>query len=386
MGGEAVGTRRQGDWRLVAAFSAVGALTQLLWLTYAPITTEVAHRFRVSESAVGWLANVFPLWYVILALPVGIALDRWFRRTVLVGALLATAGACVRLVADDYWMHLLAQNLIAISQPLILTAITSVAGRYLAERDRPTGIAVATASTFAGMIVAFVLGSALPFDALMRTDAVLALAAAAWLGVSLRREPIYAADAPAAGVAAFRATWRDPFVRRLCGLVFVPFGTFTALTTWAEPLLKPAGVTSDQVSVLLVVNIVCGVLGSAWLPVRAARRGKQVRVLACSLAVTIAACALLAAFPGYAVGIVSFAAIGALLLPALPIVLELTERESTEAEGTAAGLVWMSGQLGALIVTAVIGALVDEPLAAMSLLAITPLLAVPALAGLRPSL
>ena len=63
----------------MAAYAAVAAANQLLWLTYAPITTDVARHFDVSERAVGWFSQVFPLLYVLLAIPAGLALDRRFR-------------------------------------------------------------------------------------------------------------------------------------------------------------------------------------------------------------------------------------------------------------------------------------------------------------------
>ena len=50
-------------WSVVAAFTVVGAATQIVWLTYAPVTTVAAEHFGVSENAVGWLANLFPLFY-----------------------------------------------------------------------------------------------------------------------------------------------------------------------------------------------------------------------------------------------------------------------------------------------------------------------------------
>ena len=64
---------------MVVAYALVCAATQVLWLTYAAITTETARRYGVSVGAVGWLAEIFPLLYVALAIPAGILLDRWFR-------------------------------------------------------------------------------------------------------------------------------------------------------------------------------------------------------------------------------------------------------------------------------------------------------------------
>ncbi len=66
-------------WRVVGAYGLVAAATQMLWLTYAAITTDTARRYGVSVGAVGWLAEIFPLLYVALAIPAGALLDRWFR-------------------------------------------------------------------------------------------------------------------------------------------------------------------------------------------------------------------------------------------------------------------------------------------------------------------
>src|SRR5471030_1887871 len=70
---------RAGGWGVVASYAAVAGASQLLWLTYAPVTTAAAHHYGVSVSAIGWLANVFPLLYVVLAVPAGLALDHWPR-------------------------------------------------------------------------------------------------------------------------------------------------------------------------------------------------------------------------------------------------------------------------------------------------------------------
>ena len=102
----------------MVAFAAVVACTQMLWLTFAPIDTDVARDFGVSKNAIGWLAQVFPLLYVVLALPAGLALDRWFRGTLAGGAALTAFGSLVRLVSATFAWALAGQLLIAVAQPL----------------------------------------------------------------------------------------------------------------------------------------------------------------------------------------------------------------------------------------------------------------------------
>lgn len=374
-------------WSVIGAFALVGAATQLLWLNFAGVTTVAAQHYGVSETAIGWLAQVFPLLYVVLAIPAGLVLDRWFRAGLAAGAALTALGAAVRLIGDDFAWALIGQTLIAVAQPLVLNAITGITGRYLVEKDRPAGIAVGSASTFTGLVLAFVLGAALPGAGQLRTvlaiSAGFSVLAAVLLILALRHPGEQRHAAPQVGFGALRVAWGDPFLRRLCVLVFFPFGMFIALTTFAQPLLEPAGVSGSTASLILLVNVVAGVAGSAIIPVLAARRRIQLPVLVAGVATAAVGCVLLAVLPGAGTGFGALLVIGFVLLPTLPVVLELTERRTGEVEGTAAGLVWLSGNLGGLVVATVVGLLVHQPLAAFLTMAAVALLAVPLVRPLR---
>lgn len=347
-----------------------------------------AEHFGVSDSAVGWLANMFPLLYVVLAIPAGLVLDRWFRGGLAAGAVLTAVGAAVRLVDDTYGWALFGQTLIAVAQPLVLNAVTGLAGRYLRAKDRPNGIALCIASTFAGMVIAFVLGAVFPdgsqLGTLVGVGAAIAVVAAVVMLLALRRPASQLHAAPAVGLSALRTAAGDRLVQRLCLAVFFPFGTFVALTTFGQPLLEPAGVDVDTANLILLGNVLAGVIGCAVLPIYAAKRGLELRVVLLGLLLSALACAALVLAPGVAVGFAAVLLIGFVLLPAMPIVLELVERRTGEAEGTAAGLVWMAGNLGGLLVSTVVGLLTDAPGWAFALMGGCALAAVPLLRLLRP--
>ncbi|MFE7721719.1 MFS transporter [Nocardia rhizosphaerihabitans] len=372
---------------MITAFALVGAATQLVWLTYAPVTTVAAEHFVVSESAVGWLANMFPLLYVVLAVPAGILLDRWFRPALIAGAVLTALGAGLRLLHDGFAVVFVGQTVVAVAQPLVLNAITGIAGHYLDEKDRPTGIAVGTASTFAGMAAAFVLGAALPAESQLGTLAAIGAlfpgAAAVWLTIELVRGGSGPAASTQTSLSALRATLGDSYTRRLCLAVFFPFGTFVALATYGQALLEPAGVSADAASIVLLINVLAGVVGCAVVPVAVLRRGVELPAVMVGLTASALACLLVAVAPGLATGFLAFVLIGLTLLPALPIVLTMAERHTGAAEGTAAGLIWMTGNLGGLVVAGATGLLVDRPALAFGLCAATTILGVPLTMRLR---
>jgi predicted MFS family arabinose efflux permease len=374
-------TEPRSRWSVIAVFALLGAVTQVLWITYAPVTDAAGRYYGVGDGAIGWLANVFPLLYVLLAIPAGIALDRRFNGSLAAGGLLVAAGALIRIAGDGFAAALVGQLVIAVAQPLVLNAITGVVGRYLAERDRPTGIAIGSASTFAGLIIGFGLGAVFSADVhtLLLVQAGLAVVAAIAVLAVLRTPAEHKVETPPAGLGALRVAWGDPFIRRLCALVFVPFGVFVALSTFTQPLLEPAGVSESTAGLILIANVVAGVAGCAIVPIWANRHGRELVVLTTSLLVTAVACVVLAVAPGVVTGFVALTLIGFGLLPALPIVLELTERRAGATESTAAGLMWLTGNLGGLVVAAVTGALVDVPAPAFLLLAALSLLTLPLL-------
>jgi len=88
--------------RVVIAYSLVAAATQILWLTFAPIDTSAAHHYGVSTDAIGWLAEIFPLLYVVLALPAGRLLDAGFRPALASGAGLVALGGVLRLGGQTF--------------------------------------------------------------------------------------------------------------------------------------------------------------------------------------------------------------------------------------------------------------------------------------------
>jgi predicted MFS family arabinose efflux permease len=366
-------------WGAVAAYGAVAAANQLLWLTYAPITTDTARHYGVSEQAVGWLSQVFPLLYVVLAIPAGVALDRRFRPALLAGAWLTVLGGVVRLGADTFVAALAGQLLVAIAQPLVLNAVTKLVAASLPPASRPLGISLASAGIFAGTALALPLGPALADAAdltpLLVLDAALAAAAAVALTLALRGH----APAPGAAVAVvrreLRAVWGDRLVRRVTGVAFLGFGIFVALTTWLQALLEPAGVSDAEAGWLLAAMVLAGVVGSAALPTAVARRGAELRFLRLAAVVAAAGCAVLAAAPGAAWLVIP--PMGVVLLGSLPVILELTERRAGAAGGSATALIWMAGNAGGIVVALLVQAAVDSPAVAFAAMAAIGLLVLP---------
>lgn len=373
----------RGGWGVLAAYASVVACTQMLWLTFAPIDTDVARDFEVSKNAVAWLAQAFPLLYVVLALPAGIALDRWFRGSLMTGAGLTAVGALIRLVSQTFLWAMVGQVVVAIAQPFVLNALTKTATGYLPRRDRPAGIAVGSGGQFLGALLALGMGPLLEqrhnLGTLLPIQAAMACAAAVALAVGLRRAP--SSEGPPATIAVdeMRAVWAVDLIRTLACLAFVGIGVFVALSTWLQPILHDDHISSAAAGAMLAGMLVAGTIGCAVVPPVVARAGAERRYLETAVVWVAGCCAALAVLHRLvAADFVLIAAIGFVLLAALPVMLELTERRMGASGGVATGILLLVGNAGGLLVAIVVGALVDLPAIAFVALAIVALLGLPA--------
>jgi predicted MFS family arabinose efflux permease len=359
-------------WTVIATYALVGAANQMLWLTFTPITTPSAHHYGVSSDDIGWLAEIFPLLYVLLAVPAASLLDRWFRPTLAVGAVLTAAGGLLRLGGDTFAWVLAGQVLIAVAQPLILNAVTGLASSYLSADSRPMGIAVGSAGIFLGMLLSLALGSAIGgahLHTLLVIDAVFAVVATLAMLAAFARSPAMHVSGDVTGMFGLGTVWREPGIRRLAMVSFIGFGLFVALTTWLQTLLKPAGISASTAGWVLVGAVVAGVIGSVVLPPAIIRaRRDHVLFRAASLG-TCAACVLFAVWKWVPAVAAGAAVIGFLMLAALPVILEISERRAGSAGTSATALIWLCGNAGGIVIAILVQVVVHQPAIAFLLMA-----------------
>jgi predicted MFS family arabinose efflux permease len=376
--------RRGSGWRVILPYALVCASTQVLWLTYAAITTESARHYGVSVGAIGWLAEIFPLLYVVLAIPAGILLDRWFRSVLAAGGALVGAGGLLRLGGDSFAWAMAGQATVAVAQPVVLSAVSKLAGEYLPAGERAAGIAVGSAGGFVGMVLALILGPTVgghgQLQQLLEIEAVLAAVPAVMLAYALRRVGQEGDEHAAIEGNAARALWAMPSMRTLCGLVFVGFGVFVALATWLQALLEPEGVSETTAGALLVGMVIAGVIGCALLAPAVMARGAERRYLRGVVLVSGVGCIALGAMPWIGARAAVIVVMGFVMLPALPVILTATERLAGPAAGTAGAIVWMAGNLGGLVVALIVQALVHHPLDAFIAMAVVSFMGLPLVA------
>jgi predicted MFS family arabinose efflux permease len=363
---------RASRWTILVAFSLLVACTQLLWLTFAAVTDQASAALHVSTGAVGDLAVVNPLLFVILAIPAGRWLDRHFAAALTAGAALTAAGALLRVIdAHSFGWLLAGQLVISAGQPLVLNASTKVAARYFPLRERTTAISVASAAQFVGILAAalssgpLVSGGGLAL--LLTVHAAVAVAIAVAVVVVARLPAAFPAQAPAHESLSWLR--RDRLMWKLAGLLFIGVGVFNAIATWLDSILTKFG-HGGLSGPLIALTTVAGIAGAAVLPGIVTARDQRRGMLVVATVTTAVVFALLALVHAPAIFGVSLAVEGFVLLACLPVALEWSEIHVGAARaGTATGALLLAGNLGGVVLVLVVQAVVGSAQVALLVMA-----------------
>jgi len=318
---------RANRWVILAGYCLLTASTQLLWLAYAPITTQAHRLMGVSEGAVGDLAVIFPIMYVILALPAGRWLDDRFAHALGLGAVLTAGGGLLRLaVPTSFGWALAGQVVISAGQPFVLNAITKVAARQFPVAERTTAISLGSVALFVGILAAALssgpLLSAGGLTLLLWVQAAVAIVAAGWVLATLGAPAAFTGD-PSVAVS-LRWLRRDRFMWLLAGMLFIGIGIFNVVATWLDAILTHFG-HGGASGYLIALMTVGGIAGAAVLPGLAARREQRRTILQVAVVVTAVAFVVIAVAHSPVAGGVALFVAGFFLLAGLPVVLDWSE-------------------------------------------------------------
>jgi hypothetical protein len=366
----------RGRWAILAAYGLLAAATQMLWITFAPITTQVAPVLHASVAAVGNLAAIFPLIYVVLALPTGRWLDRNFNLALRTGAVLTGAGGLLRLVAPHLFLwQLVAQVVIAAGQPLVLNAITKLAARYFPAAERALAIGLGTVALFLGIMIAMALGPVLfaagGIELVLLVQGLIGAAGAVTLAFGLGR-PAAFSDPPSEGAGMWLP--KEPLLWKLGGLLFVGMGIYNAFATWLQPILADFG-AGAMAGNLLALMTLTGIVGAGVLPPIVAGKGWRRTTLTLAVAWTLLTALAIDWRQGTLWLSFWLGVEGLLLLASLPVVLDWSEvHVGAGQQGRAVGFLMLAGNLGGFVLVVAMTPLVAAPHLALGFVAVVAFL------------
>lgn len=348
-------------WVVMLAFMAVIAINQLLWITYAPVTSDAALFYGVDTLSIGLLSMSFMIVFILVSIPASWIIDRFgIKVGVGIGAILTGVFGMARgLVGGNYQLALLAQIILAIGQPFILNAITSVAARWFPPEERATASGLGSLSIYLGLLTGMLATPTLVTQFGMRQMLMIfgfaSLLPLAAFFIFVKERPAGTAPGREGEVRSLmfdglRETLSNKNFLLLLVIFFVGLGVFNAVTTWIEDLLKPRGFSIAQAGITGGVMIIGGILGAVLLPSLSDKARKRVPfLLATILGATLGLIGVTYAV-NYALLLLSAFTLGFSLLSAGPIGFQFgAEITQPVPEGTSNGLLLLMGQISGIL-------------------------------------
>lgn len=347
-------------WVVLAVFMFINLTIQMLWITYAPITGPAADFYGVSDLKIGLLSMIFMIAFIPLSIPVSWLIDTYgFRIAVGIGAaLMGIFGLLRGLAGSDYTLVLWSTIGIAVSQPFLLNAWTTVPAKWFPVESRATAVGLVTLANLVGTALSMVLTPIL-IESISISSVQLIFGGVAALSAVLFI--ILARGTPPTPPSPLG---KEPRALMLDGLKnaltikpfwfyliasFIGLGIFNGLTTWVEAIIRPRGFTPADAGTLGALMIGGGLVGAVVLPALSDKQRKRQRYLML---------AFVGAIPGLlgltfaTSGVLLFGSavvLGFFLVSAMPVGMQYAaEITYPTPEGTSNGLIQLFGQ-GAVV-------------------------------------
>jgi MFS family permease len=349
-------------WPVLGVYMLVNMTIQMLWISYAPVTTQSSLFYGVSELQIGFFSMVFMLVFIPLSIPISWLIDKFGSKPVVaVGAIVTGLCGILRGVAGHNFGFALAMTIgMAAAQPVFLNSWTKVSATWFPANERATAVGLLTLANLLGAALGQVLSPILTETTPISTVQLyygLAASVAALMFVAFAKEK--PATPPDASAERERALMLDGLkhalslksFRRYLFMAFIGLGIFNGITTWIEGIVKPRGFDSKEAGVVIAVMLVAGVIGAVVMPAFSDKRGKRKPYIILGLLGSIPGLVGLAVAPSYTLLLISSFVLGFFLVSVNPIGTQYaSETVLPTPEGTSNGLISLAGQISVVLV------------------------------------
>lgn len=346
-------------WLVLAVYSVVIGLSQLLWLNFAPILTHIQGKYGVDETAASLLILVFPLIYVFLSIPAGLLIDRrGYRFGVGLGVILMTVFSIIRIYDSMFITLLVAQVGIAIAQPFVVNGISKLVLDWFDKEQGAIATGLGTMGMFIGMAVGLALTPILvakyELSGAMKIFAIVSTVLCVLFFLVVKNNP-NGKHKDTATATIPRSALKHLFSNKNLVIVFViaflGLGFFNGLTTWLELILAPLGVNSEQAGNIGGVLILGGIFGAAIVPALSDKFCRRKPFVIGGVVAAMATLYPLCTSSNYTELLIFAALQGFFFLPAFSLLLEMcSDLVGESLAGSATSILMLAGNAGGVLV------------------------------------
>lgn len=347
-------------WVIIFVFMLMMAIQQLLWITFAAITTDAAAYYRVSELSIGMLSMVFMLVYIVISIPASWIIDTYgYKAGVGIGAVLTGVFGLLRgLFPNNFILVLIFQIGIAIGQPFVVNAVTKVAARWFPKSERATASGLSWLAGYLGLIVGLILTPYLiegnNIAKMLLYYGIISIFSAVIFVIFAREYPPTPQCSPEEEQRSLVFDGMKQMLKNknfllLMLVFFIGLGVFNGLSTWIEDILHPRGFTSIQAGIIGGVMVASGVIGSAVIPMLSDRFENRVNFIILAITGSIPGLIGITYAKSYLLVLISAACLGFFMLSCAPLGFQYGSEIAYPApEGTSTGILMMMGQISGI--------------------------------------
>jgi MFS family permease len=376
-------------WVVLAVWMFVNILMQALWICYSPVSSQAAHLWGVSEFWVGFLAMSFMYVYVVMSLPASWLIEKYgFTFAVAVSGVVMGVAALIKGVfALNYTVVLTCQIAMAIVQPLMVNSGTKFAAKWFPIQERATVVGIGSLGPFIGQAFGLM---ATPFmvqtwgfaTTFLIYGIVSAISACLFIIFSRENPPTpagYEERIDMKNGLKLVLTKLDFYLLALA--FFVVFAIWQGVPTWIEGITKLRGLTTTQAGTAGGVLMIAGVVGALLIPSISDRLRKRKPVLIAALVLSLPGVLGLTFLNGFTLVLLSSIWLGIFLVGAIPLVMQYAVEVCYPApEPASSGILMIASQASVVAITVIGWAYTRTGSFTSSLLVITVLLLLSALA------
>ena len=332
----------------------------MLWITFAPITSDATKYYGVSDIWIGILSMCFMIVFVVVSIPASWIIDKYgIRVGVGIGAAFTGIFGLLRgFVTTDFDLLLVAQIGIAIGQPFILNAITKFAARWFPMAERATAAGLGTLAMYIGILAGMILTPYLIIGSgiggMLYIYGIISVVAAAVFILFGKEGPPTAPCRPdqeerSLVYDGLKNIFRVKDFNWLLFIFFIGLGVFNSVTTWIENILGPRGFSTTQAGITGGLMIAGGILGALIIPMLSDHYQKRTPFMVIALAGATLCLAGITFAASYWLLLVSGAGLGFFLLSSGPIGFQYgAEITYPTSEGTSNGMLLLMGQISGI--------------------------------------
>lgn len=372
-------------WVVLLVYGIILVAQAVLWLSFAPIESDVQAALGMGSTAIRALALVGPLMFVFIGSYAGDLADRrGFKFAAGVGAVICSVMGIIRAVVPhvvnsgtvQYWIFLVCQAVTGAGGVFIVTNMSKMPIKWFREEDRALGIGLATMFFYLGTAAGYLLVTTIagiPEDAaevgnlaviqnglnrVLTTFAVI-MAASTLLFFLLAREDPPTPSGPLPeevklGVMeSLRRFMASSVFRALALVSLVGYGIYMGLAVTMEKIITFHGFSTKFAASVATAMILGGIVGAATLPGVSERIGLRKPFLVLAGLVPIPMMFLMGFVGSKPVDLIAGALLGFFLLAALPVTFTITgemEEIGPRLSGSAVGTLMAIGSIGSFAI------------------------------------